>query len=148
MTMLLPLVKRQSITGLTGLLLLLSRYITACQRCPGTTLSEGLSMATIGTVGPAVTGTVPTGLPRTRCSAALVGTLCALGSKALSSGPVSGLPSWPTVSGVQTWPVLGSRNSGTPLEAAASTLLRCACAKAADVIVTTTRQVRIFWMER
>jgi hypothetical protein len=64
-------------------------------------------MATIGTVGPAVIGTVPTGLPRTLCSATLAGAVCAPGSKALSSGPVSGLPSWPTVSGVQTWPVLG-----------------------------------------
>ena len=101
-------------------------------------------MTTIGTVGPAVTGTVPTGLPRTRCSATLAGTFCACGSNALSSGPVSGRPSWPTVSGVQTWPVLGSRNSGAPVDAAMSTLLRGACAMAADAIVMPTKQMRSF----
>ena len=101
-------------------------------------------MTTIGTVSPAVTGTVPTGLPRTLCSAIVAGTFCAPGLKALSSGPVRGLPSWPTVSGVQTCPVFRSLNSGAPVDAAMSTLLRVACARAVWATVMATSPIKTF----
>jgi len=103
-------------------------------------------MVTIGTVGPAVIGTIPTGLPRMCCRATWRGTLCACGSKALSSG-LSGLPSWLTVSGVQTCPVLGSLNSNAPVEAATSRLLRGAWAKAAEANVIAARQARTLGIE-
>src|SRR5438309_1051023 len=57
-----PLVKRHWMIGSTGLALLLFKYMTTCQRWPGTARSWGLSMLTMGTVGPAVIGTLPTGL--------------------------------------------------------------------------------------
>jgi hypothetical protein len=56
------LVKRQSTTGSIALPLLLLRYITTCQRCPGIARSMAFPMLTIGTVGPAAIGTLPTGL--------------------------------------------------------------------------------------
>src|SRR5262245_4915098 len=82
----------------------------------------GFSMTTIGIVGPAVIGTEPTGRAVVFCSTVCMVAAWARGSKAASSGPI-GRPSWPTVSGVQTWPVLGSRNSGEPVEAVTSTEL-------------------------
>ncbi len=128
------LVKLQSTTGLIGLPLLLFRYITTCQRWPGMARKVGFSMTTIGTVGPAVIGTEPTGRAVAFCSTICMVAAWARGSKAASSGPI-GRPSWPTVSGVQTWPVLGSRNSGEPVVAATSTeLLAWASTAGASVI--------------
>src|SRR5690349_11326636 len=82
------LVKLQSTTGLIVLPLLLFRYITTCQRWPGMARKVGFSMTTIGTVGPAVIGTEPTGRAVAFCSTCCMVAAWARGSKAASSGPI------------------------------------------------------------
>ena len=69
-------------------------------------------MVAMGTVGPAVIGTVPNSVTAGVCTTVpLTAAVCPCGSKARSAGVFG--PLWPpTFPGVQICPVLGSRNWG------------------------------------
>src|SRR5262245_16867419 len=107
------LVNWHSITGLIVPALLLLRYNATCQRCEGITVNVALSMLAMGTVGPAVMGTVPIGWTLGVCTLVPCTTVvCAWGLNARFSGRERSVGPRPTFSGVQIWPVTGSRNWG------------------------------------
>src|SRR5260221_9638293 len=146
-TVLPALAKRQLTTGFTTPALLLFRYMTTCQRCAGTALSDVLSMVTRGTVGPAVIGTVPRDVTSGFCTTTPWTTVAwASGSKARSAG-VFGPLLPPTFSGVQTCPVLGSTNSDCPADPLKLKLLAGAWPKACDAIARPVRQARMQRLE-
>jgi hypothetical protein len=133
------LVKRQLITGTTVPALLLSKS-TICQ-LPGTARKVASPILTMGTVGPAVIGTAASGATEGRCVTRL--DIDRLAKRI--EGEVGGRRRplcWPTLSGVgsvRSW----DRGTGTPGVDGMSTLLRGACASAADAIARPARQPRI-----